>query len=159
MGYTRRDIIDAALAEIGYANFAFDMQAEQLEAIKRRLDAMFAAWNAMGLRLSFPIPSSPENSELSDETAIPDSAWEAAITNLAVRIAPMFGKTVSPDTKRTAKMALNTLMSLAAMPGEMQFPGTLPLGSGNKGWRSYENFFPEPEEPLLTGEDGELEFD
>lgn len=158
MGYTRRDIIDGALAEIGYANYAFDMQAEQLEAVKRRLDTLFAAWNAMGLRLSYPIPSSPENSELSEETAIPDSAWEAAITNLAVRIAPMFGKTVSPDTKRAAKTSLNTLMSLAAMPSEMQYPGTLPMGAGNKGWRNYEAFFPEPDSPLTTGQDGELEF-
>jgi hypothetical protein len=158
MGYTRRDLIEGALTEIGYANYAFDMQAEQLEACKRRLDSMMAAWNAQGLRLSYPIPSSPEASDLSDETNIPDSAWEAVVTSLAVRIAPMFGKTVSPDTKRAAKMALNTLYGLSAMPEQMQYPGTLPLGAGNKGWRGYETFFPEPSNPLTTGQDGELDF-
>lgn len=158
MGYTRRDVIDEALAEIGYANYAFDMQAEQLEAVKRRLDGMLAAWNAMGIRLGYPIPSSPANSELAQETELPDSAWDAAITNLAVRIAPMFGKTVSPDTKRAAKATLNALFALAAVPAEMQFPGTLPMGAGNKGWRSYEAFFPEPEAPLTAGQTGDLEF-
>lgn len=158
MGYTRRDVIDGAMAEIGYANYAFDMQAEQLEAVKRRLDGMLAAWNAMGVRLSYPIPSSPENSDLNDETALPDSAWEAAVANLAVRIAPMFGKQAMAETKRTAKMAFNTLLGLSTIPGEKQFPGTLPMGAGNKGWRSYEAFFPEPEAPLTAGQTGELEF-
>lgn len=158
MGYTRRDLIDGALAEIGYATYAFDMQAEQLEAVKRRLDSMMAAWNAMGLFLSYPIPSTPEASALADETNIPDSAWEAVVINLAVRIAPMFGKTVSPDTKKAAKATLNTLMSIAAMPNEMQFPGTLPLGAGNKGWRGYQAFFPEPSEGLTVGQVSDLEF-
>ena len=158
MGYTRLDIINGALAEIGYANYAFDMQAEQLEEVKRRFDAMMAAWNAMGLRLSYPIPSSPANSELSEETALPDSAWTAAITNLAVQIAPTFGKQLMPETKRTAKMTLNTLLGKSAAPGEKQYPGTLPMGAGNKGWRSYEAFFPEPESPLTAGPDSELEF-
>lgn len=158
MGYTRLDVIEAALAEIGYANYAYDMQAEQLEAVKRRLDAMLAAWNAMGVRLGYPIPTSPATSELSDETGLPDSAWDAAITNLAVRIAPMFGKQVMTETKRTAKMTLNTLFALSTVPGEKQYPGTLPMGAGNKGWRSYQAFFPEPEAPLTTGQDSELEF-
>lgn len=157
MGYTRRDIIDGAMAEIGYATYAFDAQAEQLEAVKRRLDSMMAGWNAKGLRLGYPIPSSPENSKLSDETNLPDSAWEATITNLAVRIAPMFGKQAMPETKRAAKDTLNTLYSLSAMPEEMQYPGTLPLGAGNKGWRDYSVFFPEPAEPITTGQDGVLE--
>lgn len=158
MGYTRRDIIDGALAEIGYANFAFDMQAEQLEMCKRRLDSMMAEWNAKGIRIGYPIPSSPENSELNDETNIPDSAWEAVITNLAVRIAPSFGKQVMAETKRTAKGAYNTLLTLSTVPGEMQYPGTLPLGAGNKGWRGVMAFFPEPGDPLTVGEDSELEF-
>jgi hypothetical protein len=158
MGYTRRDIIDASLAEIGYANYAFDMQAEQLEAVKRRLDAMMAEWNAKGIRIGYPLPSSPADSELSDQTSLPDSAWEAVIGNLAVRIAPMFGKQLMPETKRVAKQAYNTLLGLSALPGEMQYPGSLPLGAGNKGWRDYQVFFPEPGSPLLAGPDSELDF-
>lgn len=158
MGYTRRDIIDGAMAEIGYANYAFDMQAEQLEAVKRRLDAMMAEWNAVGVRLGYPIPSSPDTSELADETALPDSAWEAVITNLAVRAAPMFGKQLMPETKRVAKQAYNTLLARSTFPGQQQYPGTLPLGAGNKGWRDYQVFFPEPSDAVLAGSDSILEF-
>ncbi len=39
-----------------------------------------------------------------------------------------------------------------------RFGNTLPMGAGNKGWRTYEAFFPEPVDPLTVGEDSELEF-
>ena len=52
MGYTKRQIIEAACEEIGLANYAFDMQPEQLQAMMRRLDAMMAEWNAKGIRLA-----------------------------------------------------------------------------------------------------------
>lgn len=157
MGYTRRDFVDGALTEIGYANYAFDVGAEQLEAVKRRLDSMMAEWNARGLRLGYPLPSSPAESDLADETGVPDSAYEAIITNLAVRIAPQFGKQVMAETKRAAKGAYNTLLSLAAMPEEMQLP-RMPSGAGNKGWRWNDPFTNYPTDPLLAGGDGPLEF-
>lgn len=157
MSYTRRDFVDGALAEIGYANFAFDMAAEQLEAIKRRLDAMMAEWNAKGIRLGYPLPTNPGDSELNDATGVPDSAYEAITTGLAVRIAPMFGKQAMPETKRTAKGAYNTLLALAAMPNEMQLP-RMPSGAGDKGWRWDDPFTNYPSDPLLVGGDGPLEF-
>lgn len=158
MSYSKRQFVTAAFEEIGLAAYVFDLQPQQLESAMRRLDAMMAEWNAKGIRLSYPIPTSPENSDLDEETTVPDSANEAIITNLAVRIAPGFGKTVMPDTKATAKQGYNTLLSRAAMPMEMQLPAMTPGGAGNKGWRFDETFLNPPVDPLTVGPDAPLTF-
>ncbi len=158
MGFTKRQFVDAAFEEIGFASYEFDIPTEKQQYAMRRLDTMMADWNARGIRLGYPIPSSPNDSDLDEATTVPDSANEAIITNLAVKIAPGLGKTLAPETKIAAKNALNTLMARAAMPSEMQFPGSLPYGAGNKPFRTEQVFFPVPVDPLTTGPDSELEF-
>ena len=108
--------------------------------------------------MGYPLPSNPDDSDLSAQTNVPDSANEAIYTNLAIKIAPSYGKAISADTKMTAKMSLNTLMSLAAYPMEKQLPDTLPAGAGNKPWRYDDPFMAEPIDPLLAGNDSEIEF-
>ncbi|CAB4171569.1 Tail accessory factor GP4 [uncultured Caudovirales phage] len=159
MGWTKRQFVTQAFEEIGLAAYVFDLTPEQLESALRRLDSMVASWNAKGIRLGYPIPSSPQNSELDQETNVPDSANEAIYLNLGIRLAPGFGKVVSTETKASAKMAYDTLLSRAAMPPQQQFPGAMPSGSGNKPWRTYDNpFLDKSVDPLLAGEDGPIEF-
>lgn len=159
MAYTKRQFVVSALEEIGLASYVFDAQPEQLQSALTRLDAMMANWNGKGIRLAYPLPGSPGASSLDENTAVPDSANEAVITNLAVRLAPSYGKTVSPDTKATARDAYNLILSRAAMPPEMQLPETMPSGAGNKSWTLYGAYINPPADPVLTGGDGVLEFD
>jgi hypothetical protein len=159
MGWTKRQFVTQAFDEIGLAAYVFDLTPEQLQSALRRLDAMLASWNAKGIRLGYPIPSNPQDSELDAETGVPDSANEAIYANLAVRLGPSFGKTVSADTKATAKLGYDTLLSRVAMPMEQQLPGTMPAGAGNKSWRLTDSpFLTPPVDPLLAGQDGEIEF-
>lgn len=159
MGYSKRQFVEAAFEEIGLASYTFDLQPQQIESALRRLDAMMAEWNAKGIRLGYPLPSSPQFSDVNAESEVPDSANEAVITNLAVRIAPGYGRAPLADTKITAKTAYNTLLSRAAMPMPQQFPDTLPSGAGNKPWRMYDNPFLGPEvDPVDAGPDGPIQF-
>ena len=156
MGWTKRQFVTQAFDEIGLAAYVFDLTPEQLQSALRRLDAMLASWNAKGIRLGYPIPGSPQDSNIDADTDVPDSANEAIYSNLAVKLAPSFGKTVSAETKASAKMGYDTLLSLAAMPMEMQLPGSMPSGAGSK---SIDNpFLTSPVDPLLAGQDGEIEF-
>ena len=66
---------------------------------------------------------------------MPASANEAIYTNLAIRLAPGYGKIVSPDTKLIAKSSYDVLLLNSTSPREMQLPGTMPAGAGNKPWR------------------------
>lgn len=159
MGWTKRQFVTQAFEEIGLAAYVFDLTPEQLQSALRRLDSMMASWNAKGIRLGYPIPSNPTDSDLDEQTNVPDSANEAIYTNLGVRLAPSFGKTVSPDAKGIAKTTYDTLMSRAALPPEQQLPGTMPSGAGNKPWRTYDDpFLRKPVDPVLAGQDGTIEF-
>jgi len=159
MGWTKRQFITQAFGEIGLASYAYDLAPEQLQDALRKLDAMIASWNALGVRLGYPLPSSPQYSNIDAETEVPDSSNEAIYLNLAIRIAPGFGKLVSPDTKSSARAAYGTLLSIAAMPIEQQLPRSMPAGAGNKPWRVYDDpFLRGPVEPVLSGQDGPIEF-
>jgi hypothetical protein len=159
MGYSKRQFIEAAFAEIGLASYAFDLQPEQLEAARQRLDAMMADWNGKGIRLGYPIPVSPQDGSIDEQTNVPDSAYEAIICNLGIRLAPSYGKQVMNETKATAKQGYDTLMQRATAPLEQQFPNTMPSGAGNKPWRVYDNpFLRPPVSPVEAGPDGPLQF-
>jgi hypothetical protein len=159
MGYSKRQFVAAAFEEIGLASYVFDLSPEQLQAALRRLDAMIADWNGKGIRLGYPLPGSPQDSDLDEPTLVPDSANQAILTNLAIRIAPSYGKVVMPETKAVAKDSYNTLLQRATMPPEQQLPATMPAGAGNKPWRVYDNpFIRPPVDPVDAGPDGPLQF-
>ncbi len=158
MGYSKRQFITAALSEIGLADYVFDLQPQDLESGLRRLDSMMAEWNAKGIRLGYPIPGSPQFSDINSPSEVPDSANEAIITNLAIRLAPSYGKQVMAETKVAAKNAYNTLLSRATLPAEQQLPGSMPSGAGNKPWRVYDDpFLRPPIDPVLAGQDGPIQ--
>ena len=159
MGYSKRQFVAAAFEEIGLASYVFDLQPEQLQSALRRLDAMMSDWNGKGIRLGYPLPGSPQDSDLDDPSDVPDSANEAIICNLAIRLAPGYGKQVMVETKTTAKQGYDTLMQRATAPIPQQLPATMPAGAGNKPWRVYDNpFIRPPVDPVTAGPDGPLEF-
>jgi len=155
MSYTKRQLVESAMAEIGLASYAFDLMPEQREAALRRLDSLMAEWNGRGLRLGYPIPDNPATSDIDADSNIPDAAWEAVITNLALRLAPSYGKQVNIETKVSARHALNTIFARAAIPPEMKLP-SMPSGAGNK---AIDNpFTPAPSSDLIAGQDAVLDF-
>ena len=158
MSWTKRQLVAQAFEEIGYASYAYDLQPEQLQAGLRRLEALMGTWNGRGIRLGYPLTQNPDVAELDVSSNVPDSANEAIYSNLAIRIAPIVGKTVSMETKQAARSAYMELLSRFTKPQEQQLPGTMPAGAGNKPWRQDQPFLPGPEEQLDAGNDGVIEF-
>jgi hypothetical protein len=158
MAWTKQQFIEAAFEEIGLASYTFDLQPQQLESALRRLDTMIASWNALGIRIGYPIPVNPNQSSLSQSTEVPDSANDAIILNLAIRLAPSYGRAVMAETKMNAKQTYDTLLSRAAIPPEMQFPDTLPVGAGNKPWNIDQPFVIPPRDVVDAGPDGILNY-
>ena len=160
MSWTKRQFVEQAFEEIGLSDYVFNLQAEQLQSALRRLDAMLGLWNAKGIRLGDPIPASPEDSDLDSETNVPDSAVEAIYKNLAIRLAPTVGKSISRDIAMTALASYNTLLALAATrPTEMQL-SKMPLGQGNKPFRDGRgNFTRDPVETLDAGPDSVVDLE
>lgn len=153
---TKRQFVNQAFEEIGLASYVYDLTPEQLNSAVTKLDSMMATWNAKGIRLGYPLVSDPDQSDIESDTFVPDSAFEAITTNLAIRLAPSYGKTVSQDTKAIAKDAFNTLLSRAAVPPEMQLPDAMPLGAGNR--LDANPFTPPPVAQLTAGPDSVITF-
>ena len=131
MGWTKRDIVIQAFEEVGLASFVFDLDATQISSAVRRLDSMMALWYAKGVRLGYPVAQSANGADPDQDTNLPDHAVMAVYQNLAIMLAPGFGKQVSPDLKASAKASYDVLMYAAAAPVEMQITG-LPSGAGHK---------------------------
>ena len=156
MSYTKRQFISAAFAEIGVSDYEFDISPEMMEGALRKMDSMIATWDALGIRLRYPLPGSPESSDMDAETNVPDSAFEAIITNLAIKLAPTIGKQVAMETKVSAKNSYNSLLTLHAQPLPRVIPGTMPSGAGNKTWRLTNNPFVVQTPPTIVTPDAQF---
>lgn len=151
MGWTKKQLVNKAFREIGLGR-DFNVEPDHLQDALHSLDAMLATWNGKGIHLGYALPSSPESSQLADDSGLPDTANEAVFLNLSIRLAPVFGKVVSQDTRTAAKQAYDTLLLDAAQPPQ-QASRSVPRGAGSKPWRSGHTFTSQPAEPLLADDD------
>lgn len=146
MGWSKQELVEAAFEEVGLPPYAFDIQPEQLQSTRRRMDAMVAEWADRGLQIGYNAPGA-----LADDSGVPLSGNQCIYLNLALRIAPSLGKVVAVETKLAAAAALETMIIAAAQPVERQQPSDMPRGEGQKPWRTlYDPFMPEPSFPPLT---------
>lgn len=159
MGWTKRQLIDEAFAELAIASYVFDLDPEEQQTALRRLDTMMASWDGRGIHVGYALPSGPSGSDLDDESGIPDSAAETVYLNLAIRLAPGFGKLVKPETKKSARDGYDQLLWASVYPQQQQLPHTMPRGAGNKTWRTTADpFFSVPDtDPLQITQGGDLD--
>lgn len=139
--WTKGELIQHAFGEIGLSDDAFNVSPEDHARALRSLDAMMASWNAKGFHLGYALPASPNSSEAGDDSGLPDSAFEAVFLNLALRIAPSFGKVVSMETRQNAKSAYEAMILPFAFPPQA-LAKSVPLGAGNKTVRTGQVFTP-----------------
>lgn len=160
MSTTKREIIEGAFSDIGLAAFTFDISTEETTDALRKLDRMVAQWDSRGLRIGYALPTSPGNSSPAEIAGVPDIYASALVQNLAMLLAPSYGKTITQDMRINAKQSYSDLVARVAGRDivEMRYPDTLPIGTGNKPFRgdSTQQFFTLPDQ-LNTGEDGLLE--
>lgn len=133
---TKRDIILAALNEVGIASYQFDIQPDQIMAALGQLDRMMANWTAQGA----VVPYVATDSDPDDELTAPTSAHEAMVLNLAVRLGPSYGRGASPETKAMAKQALDMVRSayMAVNIPQIQLDNNaVPAGAGHRIFSAY----------------------
>ena len=159
MAYKKLDIVDLAFQEIGIASYEFDLNPQESNGALRQLDLMMATWNKRGIRVGYPIPSSPNESDLDQDIDIPDNAFEAMYLNLAVRISAGFGKQLSGETRIAASRTYQELLSSQIRPIEQALDNrAVPSGAGNKPWRfNGDPFLVKQKPPITTGSNQVLE--
>lgn len=158
MAWTKQQFIEAAFSEIGLDGYLFDLSPEQKQRAVAKLDAMMAAWNALGIRVGYPISADPDSADISAETGVQDAANQAIYCSLAVRLAPMHGKQVSAETKSDAHRGYAALLTRAVRPIPVQMPATMPAGQGNRGYQHRgQVFLTPPSDPLAAGPDSQID--
>ena len=157
MAWTKRQIIEQAFEEMGLASYVYDLSADQLQSALRRLDLMVASWQTKNIQIGYPLSTYPNNSNIDEEIQTSLNNNEALVLNLAVRLAPSYGKVIQPETKVAAKALYDQLLIDAAAPIEQQYVKTLPLGAGYK--RTERVFVDSPNlNPLQVGENDQMLF-
>ena len=148
----------AGFKDIGLGS-QFDIAPDELKDALEILDSMMAEWNVQGIRVGYPI-GTIDTSSLDTKVGVPDSAIGAIRTNLAILLAPSYGKIPAREIKVAAKKGYGTLQMRALsqnMPNK-QYPSTLPIGSGNRRYNNRnQNFFPTPTDDVDVGPDSILE--
>jgi len=155
MSWTKGEIVRETFTEMGIASYEFDVGPEETVSAIRRLDIMMGEWEIRGLRLSYPQPSTADGSGSDEDSNIPGYAINTVVTNLAILLAPSYGKGISPDTKTTARKGLTVLYGqFTKSPEQQKVP--MPKGAGYKGTGEWT---PEPSNPLAVGEDAILDLE
>ncbi len=132
MSWTKRQIIEKAFSELGLASYAFDLSADEMQDVLLTLDTMMAEWIARGIVFdpAYPVTVNPGGGDIADETNAPNEAVRPMYTNLALLIAPSFGKTPSPQTRESAKTGYSLLAQSIKVPC-IRMTGMI-KGSGSK---------------------------
>lgn len=137
MALTKRDIVDQAFEEIGLGPYQYDIQPEDRETGLKRLDNLMAEWASKGIETGYPVAFDPGQSDLDQDSGLSAAMVRGIVAQVAVDIAPGYGKTVSPDTKVTASTGYkNALRMSVTVPNKAINTRLTPAGAGNKNrWR------------------------
>lgn len=130
MSWTKREIINQALSEIGLSN---GITASELQDAMRVLDGMMGVWSKKGIVFAtvYPLPTVVGGGDIDDATNAPVEAVEAMYLNLAVRLGSGYGKVPSPDTKSRAVIGFNDLLGGYVKSPERTYEGMV-QGAGHK---------------------------
>jgi hypothetical protein len=126
---TKGSIVIRALGKLGIANYVFDTEAEEDNSALRQLDSLAARWQGKLENFGYIQPNIA--SLPSDVAGIRQEDVDAFVSNLAVILAPDYGKTPAPGLMKQAAESRSEMFCKYARRFEYQLPCRLPTGAGN----------------------------
>jgi hypothetical protein len=121
-----------ALHHLGIANYVFDVESEETISTLKTLDSMIAEWQAKLNDMGYIQPATNGTSQPSDPAGIDEAMVEAVAANLALRVAPSYGKTTSGELRAMARDGRSFVFSSYSRARAVEIPSYLPLGAGNR---------------------------
>ena len=101
---------------------------------------MFAL-DARGVALGYT-----EVTGIGDTITVPPGAIQGMVANIAIMLAPQFGRPIPAELAMKAKAGMQAMVNLAVETPCLSLPDTLPIGSGNEdpesAWNDY-RFYPD----------------
>ncbi len=125
---TARQIIDGAAEHIGVKTAEVTLESEDFQVFLDNMNDMLLEWADIGLTPGF---SEVFNGD--DFIEIDNNARAAVKAALAIRCAVPFEKVITIGLVNLASETMQRLETSTAFIGDVDYPDTLPLGSGNNG--------------------------
>ncbi len=147
---TKRELIEAAFAELGVSN-EFDVSPDELTQALGKLNRLMATWTGRNIRIGYN-----PGTDIEAESGLGDTNQDAVLMNLALRLAPGIGKIPHPDLKRDARLAYLALLTKNVNLIPVQLPREMVSGAGNRRF-SDRNYISPPDDPAETGSGGVID--
>lgn len=142
---TRATILSRAFARIAITDYVYATTPEERADARVLLDAMLAEWAEAGVDLGH----TPSDGTDNDAVAMTTPAWsdQAVWSNLAVRLAPEFGKTPAGPLLKDARRGYDLCSGKTQYIPTALLSRTSLRGAGDR----YRRFLPE-REVIVDGE-------
>lgn len=150
-GPLKRRIIEMAFAKCTLAGYEFGRTPEEINDAMSELNAMMLEWPFSGLGYYQPTYDIGSPDELS---GIPDDTLAAVATQLALRLAPNMGKTLSPEALGAISRSLSLLHAKVAAIPTMPFEKHSVRGAGGR--NGFGPFIEETPPVILDDDPGDL---
>ncbi len=132
---TRATILRRAFGRIGIADYEFDVNPEERADARVMLDGMMAEWTGNGVDLGYTSSNGTDNDAV--EMSTPAYADAAIWNNLAVRLAPDYGKMPMPALLKDAKRGYDLVTAKTLkIPVDRRASRQL-TGGGDRFYRRY----------------------
>ena len=152
MAETAATLVTDALGGVFAVGTEQPVEQNDINTGIRYLNRMMARLDAMGISLGYTNVSSP-----SDAITVADGAIDGMVTNLSLKLAPVYGEPVTAELFADAKDGLAAMRKLAVLILPTQHPCTLPIGSGNEGDRfRNDHFYGCPDAEILNEQGGSI---
>lgn len=139
---TAAEIITDALAEIGYLEAETPVEADDMRIGLRKLNDMLAEYMESGI-----LPGANTLATSSDTVRISRGMVNGVMMNLAGRLATPFQRPITPGLSASIKAANKNFLRITSGPIDVDYPSTLPMGSGNRCDDDDDIFFPPNQKP------------
>jgi hypothetical protein len=128
-GPPKRQLIELAFGEIGSAGYEFGRTAEEVNDALMRLNSLMREWpwNALGYQQPSYGVGEPD-----DASGINYEAMNGVVAALALRIAPVMGATLSPESRANLATAISKVYALTATIPTMPVAKNAPRGLGTE---------------------------
>ena len=124
---TMLEVVQDAMEEIGVKTAEVALTNDELQSGIRRCNDMLTEWDDLGIIVGYnPVLNG------SDTLEVDRNAIGAIKFKLAIRLAPSFQKVVPPSLAESASESFGRLEASSANIGDVAYPDTLPIGSGNQ---------------------------
>lgn len=123
---TAIDLISGALEHLGINPSDSPITGGQLNRGIRRLNGLLSTWESSGILLGF---SRIKNG--ADVVRVPFEAEQAIESSLAALLAPSYSKGITPTLSAIITDMMNKMLRSITEPINVEYPDTLPVGSGN----------------------------